>query len=38
MTKCKKPWSVNDAQVKAAGIKEAAFTGSSVEAALGIDS
>lgn len=36
--KQKKLWSVNDAQVKAATIKEVLLVGSSVIAALGTDS
>lgn len=36
--KQKKLWSVNDAQVKAATIKDALLVGSSVIAALGTDS
>jgi len=38
VTKQKKLWSVNDAQVRAATIKDALLVGSSVKAALGTDS
>lgn len=38
VTKQRKLWSVNDAQVRAATIKDALLVGSSVKAALGTDS